>query len=93
MAKYRKRPIYVEAFRWTIDVVPDWWRDFKGLEVDVAQCIAIIPVDKDTKIYASPGDWITREDDGFISVWSPSVFAKLYELWEFEDVDLPPDGD
>lgn len=33
--KYRKKPVVIEAFRWTVDEVPRWWRDAKGVMIEV----------------------------------------------------------
>ncbi len=56
-----------DSFCWTVDEVPDWWKETKGIQIDVARCGAIIPSAVGSGI-AYPGDHIIRDTTGRISV-------------------------
>lgn len=80
MPKYRKKPVVVEAFRWLIDEVPDWW---KGLHVQVqtATGVAVIPT-LEGKMSAQPGDWIVKGIQEEVYPCKPDIFEATYERVE-----------
>jgi len=57
MARYKKKPIEVEAFRWLIDQVPQWWIELEGVTIDVATGSINIPT-KEGSMKANKGDYI-----------------------------------
>lgn len=88
--KYRKKPVIIEAFQWMIDVVPDWWRNAKGLSVDVASGSVFIPTLEGTH-EAKPGDFIIQGVKGEIYPCKADIFALTYESVEDErkHIDSP----
>lgn len=85
--KYRKKPVVIEAVRWTCDN----WKEietFLGADVmfgtiyepDPA-CVACIDT-LEGKMYARPGDYIIKGVNGEYYPCKPDVFAKTYEAVE-----------
>ena len=80
--KFRKRPIAVEAMRYTAETcraIHEWI----GLEhgEDSSPC-GVLGIDiPGAWSEAEPGDWVLRGAEGFYSC-APSIFAKLYEAVE-----------
>ena len=74
MSKFRMRPsVEFEAFRWTVDQVPDWWKDLS----DVAQARAItVPLPSGG--IANPGDYIVRDHTGRVFVIRREQFESEY---------------
>lgn len=76
--KFRKKPVEIEAFRWTFDEVPEWWTARKDIQVEVHSCSAIIPtLEGDHR--ASPGDWIIKGVKGELYPCKPDIFEMTYE--------------
>ncbi len=78
MAKYRKKPVVIEAFKWTVDKVPDWWEVLKGVEINVATGSAFIPT-LDGTMEARVNDFIIQGVNGEIYPCKPDIFEKTYE--------------
>lgn len=93
MAKYRKKPVKVEAFQYDGDLkgkdgyyVPDWavkaLEDgvmyFGSLKCDEPPCQLLIDTLEGTH-HASVGDYIIRGVNGELYPCKPDVFAKTYE--------------
>lgn len=79
--KYRKRPVVIDAFRWTVDRVPDWWTEFaKEQRVNIITSTgeAIIPT-LEGNMRASIGDWIIRGVKKEIYPCKPDIFEATYE--------------
>lgn len=85
MAKYRKKPIEIEAFQYcprpgvTWGDVPSWFMDaLRRKAVRPAQgCIMITTLEG--QIAAVPGDWIVKNGKGALSICKPAAFAETYE--------------
>ena len=86
MAKYRKKPIEVEAYR-----LPANWITDKGFaswrkEVDFHSYgdthAGINIKTNEGVILARPGDWIIKGSEGEFYTCPASVFARIYELAE-----------
>ena len=87
MAKYRKKPVVVEAFRYAGKGrmvkahVPDWL--WKGLEDGTIQTtnggdpLQINTLDG--KIILRPGGWIIQNTQGEIYACQPDIFEADYE--------------
>ena len=78
MAKYRKKPVVIEAFKWTIDEVPKWWRNAKGIEINVATGSAFIPTLEGIH-EARIGDFIIQGVTGELYPCKPDIFEQTYE--------------
>lgn len=86
MSKYRKKPVIVEAFRWTGDVKTTKC----SYEAIQAREKGIIKIDGENLIIrtlegdmiASKGDYIIKGINGEFYPCKPGVFQKTYELVE-----------
>jgi hypothetical protein len=78
---FRKKPVVIEAFQWTIDVVPEWWLNLKGVTIDVASMSAFIPT-LEGVMEARAGDYIIQGVNGEIYPCKPDIFEKTYEKVE-----------
>ena len=78
MPKFRKKPVVIEAFQWTVDEIPDWWREASGeFAIDVTTGSVFIPTLEGIH-EARATDWIIKEPGG-LYVISPKVFERIYE--------------
>ena len=79
MAKYRKKPIVIEAFQWPA-VTPGWFLDARkaGLATpDTEGGCAIKTLEGIMR--ADIGDWIIRGVKGEIYPCKPDIFAATYD--------------
>ena len=83
MAKYRKKPVVVEAFKWQTDNVPQWWISRKDTTIDVNSGSAFITTLEGIH-EARVGDFIIKGIKGEIYPCKPDVFEATYE--EVKDV-------
>ncbi|WP_445222209.1 hypothetical protein ACKWRH_21375 [Bradyrhizobium sp. Pa8] len=91
MAQFRKKPVTIEAFRWTGDADqtedPIWIveaikrGDVMFHKLPLTMTIATL----EGTMSASPGDWIIRGVKGEIYPCKPDIFAASYET-----ADAPP---
>ena len=88
MAKYRKKPIVIEAFRWTGDQDkaddPDWIvgairRHDVFFVREAGLCVMKIKT-LEGVMTASLGDWIIRGVNHEIYPCKSDIFYKMYEL-------------
>ena len=93
MAKFRKKPVVIDAVRWTgenlaevIDFTgkhPSWSKWFSSWEQYATHVRADRNVVKiitlEGTMEASPGDWIIRGVNGEHYPCKPDIFAKTYE--------------
>ena len=86
MAKYRKKPVVVEAFKWTGG--PDQTEDplwiveaIKKHEVWFAEGVMFINT-LEGDMAAQPGDFIIKDIKGELYSRKPDIFAQTYELVE-----------
>ena len=86
MAKYRKKPVVIEAVQWdgttkSAEHVAEFMGRATGCLVDGQQYIVIATLEDgpDAKHYASPGDWIIRGVKGEFYPCKPDIFAATYE--------------
>lgn len=79
MPKFRKKPVVIEAFQWTIDEVPDWWKNLKGVTMNIDSYTAYIPTLEGT-MTAQKRDWIIQGVNGEVYPCKPDIFEKTYEL-------------
>lgn len=91
MAKYRKKPVVVEAFQFTAqpwDQFPEWIREPKAPSVvygddkegEGGYFLAILTLEG--TMTAHVGDWIIRGVNGELYPCKPDIFEKTYELVE-----------
>ncbi len=90
MAKYRKKPVEIEAFKFYVDSMPDWFMDkvsdctvtlqncnYKRYSIDQACCE--IKTLEGTMI-ACGGDYIIKGVQGEIYPCKPHIFEATYEV-------------
>lgn len=85
MAKYRKKPVVIEAWRnvpGISDMFPDW---MKVGSITTSDDGSLNIVTLEGVMRADPGDWIIRGVKGEFYPCKPDIFAATYEL-----VDPPP---
>lgn len=83
MARYRKKPVVIEAFQWTggVDQLedPEWIvRAIQDEDVYFDQGVMMIST-LEGNLSAQPGDWIIQGVEGEIYPCKPNIFAKTYE--------------
>lgn len=81
MAKYRKKPVVIEAFQWMQDEAPEWFRQKNGIMIQVDSGSAFIPTLEGT-MEARPMDWIIKGVMGEVYPCKPDVFEATYEKAE-----------
>ena len=83
MAKYRKKPVVIEAIQWTgknIDEIAQFtngYADFRTEKGDPEVDLLIRTLEG--VMYASYGDYIIRGIDGEYYPCKPEIFKKTYE--------------
>ena len=77
--KFRKKPIVIEAFQWTEDITPQWWRDISGdFKINTATGSVFIPTLEGT-MEARPQDFIIQGVNKEIYPCKADIFNKTYE--------------
>lgn len=74
--KYRRKPVVYEAFRWSIDVEPQWWLDAPVVDLGGGN-MGIQTLEG--MMTARPGDWIVRGLKGELWPVKHDVFSASYE--------------
>ena len=80
MAKYRKKPVVIEAFQWkNKPCFPNEFRDLHSIaRITNDEKLAIETLEG--IITASDGDWIIRGINGEFYPCKPDIFEKTYEI-------------
>lgn len=86
MAKYKKKPVVIEAFRMGIDYRPDWFQDevTKGkirtysVKEGSRKTFCLIET-LEGKMKGGYGDYIIKGVEGEIYPCKPDIFHKTYE--------------
>ena len=89
MARFRKKPVEIEAFRLGMDNMPDWFCDARSANQITTHNedgrwrggpdFAIIRT-LEGEMRASFGDWIIRGAEGEIYPCKPRIFDATYDL-------------
>ena len=87
MSKYRKKPVVIEAFRWTGDHdqtdEPEWIVEaIKREQVAFKTSGGVVVMEIMTlegRMYAFPGDWVIQGVENEIYPCKPSIFEATYE--------------
>lgn len=77
--KFRKKPVVVDVFQFTVDEVPQWWKDRNDIMIEVNTCTALIPT-LEGVMRASPLDYIIKGVKGEIYPCKPDIFEQTYEV-------------
>ena len=79
MAKFRKKPVVIEAFRYYIDAQPDWFCD----KVTVREIVTFPDrceiLTLEGVMRGEIGDFIIQGVNGEIYPCKPDIFEKSYE--------------
>jgi hypothetical protein len=79
MAKFRKKPVVIEAMQYTgrnaLDVMG--WAGDAGLTGEVDGAVEITTLEGTMR--ADPGDWVIRGVKGELYPCKPDIFAATYE--------------
>lgn len=88
MAKYRKKPVVIDAWQWhgqPVEEWPDWLYSYRGTDhassfvsYDAETCELDIPTLEGNMI-ASKDDWIIRDVKGEVYPCKLDIFAATYE--------------
>ena len=82
MAKYRKRPIEVEAIRWMGYESIDAMCEFMGIKYLTWMRGELVVKTLEGTMLASPGDWIIKGVKGEFYPCKPDIFEMTYERVE-----------
>jgi hypothetical protein len=80
--KYCKKPIVIEAFRFRIDEIPDWFTDkvsINGAITTETGCTIHTP---EGWMKVKKGDYIIKGINGEIYPCKPDIFNMTYDLVE-----------
>jgi len=78
MAKYRKKPVVIDAMQWNGPADNAALQAFAGHWASVGEGVYITTLEGSMK--ASPGDWIIKGIKGEFYPCKPDIFAATYEL-------------
>ena len=85
MARFRKRPVEIDAYRLPLgDQMPDWLSEAVALGRVQAYGDGARIDTLEGLLTATPGDWIIRGVKGELYSCKPDVFALTYESVEDE---------
>lgn len=90
MSKYRKKPVVIEAFRFYVEGMPDWFMDkvttnevilrncnYNRFDIEEAYCeIKTL----EGVMIGRGGDYIIKGVNGELHPCKPDIFEKTYEL-------------
>lgn len=90
MSKYRKKPVVIEAFKFGIDYIPDWFMDKVTDNTVVLHYMGkLYPQEGYCEIktlegvmIGNVGDYIIKGVKGEIYPCKPDIFEQTYELIE-----------
>ena len=85
--KARKRPNIVDAFRYGIDTVPDWFQDMLKLNTAyiISDDLAMIRTEVNHEAFWGDvlrGYVVVKDVDGAVYSYEPSVFGLMFEVLE-----------
>ncbi|SHE29262.1 hypothetical protein [Dysgonomonas macrotermitis] len=86
MTKYRKKPVIIEAVKWTgaNHLITETFMKGSGATIDYSQSklgVIMIPT-LEGIMQAQVGDWIIKGIQGEFYPCKPDIFEKTYELAE-----------
>jgi len=79
MARYRKKPVVIDAWQWT-GKVNDLPEDITAKAMFRIEGDSIFIVTLEGRMQASKGDWIIRGVKGEFYPIKPEIFEETYEL-------------
>lgn len=84
MAKYRKKPVVIEAFPWAlhapVSAVPNWYFEACGAQVCWPEQDGTLTIKTlEGNMKAQPGDMVIQGVNGALYPCKPDIFAATYE--------------
>lgn len=89
MPKFRKKPVVIEAFKFYVDAMPDWFTDKVVTNDIILRCCDYSRYDIDEAhceiktlegvMVGSGGDYIIQGVNGEVYPCKPDIFEKTYE--------------
>ena len=87
MARYRKRPVVIEAFRFPVDEEPAWFTEARKKAPGVGAAWMVRELGGPSMVVGTlegvmkvtPGDYVIRGVAGEIYPCKPDIFSKTYE--------------
>ena len=83
MAKYRKRPVEIEAWQWNGETRPKWPRYLLDVPVaeirDGRKIVELRLATLEGEMTAQRGDWIIQGIKGEVYPCKPDIFAATYD--------------
>jgi hypothetical protein len=81
MAKFRKKPVEIEAFRLGYDNYPSWFLNNPTVHINDRSALAIQADIKTMEgtMTANHGDWIIKGVKGELYPCKPDIFAATYD--------------
>lgn len=93
--KYRKKPVVIEAFKFYVDNIPDWFMDrVSSNDIVLRNCdYHKYPIEEayceintlEGVMIGKGGDYIIKGINGEIYPCKPDIFDKTYEKVELEN--------
>lgn len=80
MARYRKKPVVVEAFQYGIDSWPDWFQKKVDAEEIIPYSISCDIIRLEGVFRGGYGDYIIQGINGEVYPCEPEIFEQTYEL-------------
>lgn len=80
MAKYRKKPVVIEAMKFQKGVTPDMIHAVLGSNPVTFEIPHFYIVTLEGKMEVSLGDWIIKGVNGEFYPCKPDIFEKTYEI-------------
>lgn len=79
MAKFRKKQVEIDAFRFDVDPPPQWFLEAKANGNVKLQVDAVVISTLEGEMKAGRGDWVIRGVKGELYPCKPDIFEQTYE--------------
>lgn len=90
MAKFRERPVVIEAIQWTGKNLDEVMSElFFVPQHPITEDGRLIIFTPDGEIQARPGDWIIKSINGELDVYKADIFTAIYEVIPPPPPDYP----
>jgi len=84
MAKYRKKPVVIDAFQEGTEA-PDWFLELRHVRWKYDDEGRLVTLTLEGPLRVSSGDWIIRGVKGELYPCNPDIFEATYEAVEEEE--------
>jgi hypothetical protein len=77
--KFRKIPVYVEAFRYGVDEPPPWFAEAEAHGTVKVNAESAVIDTLEGQMLANKGDWVVRGVHAELYPCKPDIFKETYE--------------